>query len=303
MAARRSSTASSSKPSVTPRRVIITGGSGGIGSAIVKRFLASGATVVNLDRAALALRGRAARRLRSIPVDLSDSENTRAAFRIVDECFDGRAPDTLVTAAAIGMTHHLLEVKPEEVDQVMAINVRGTLVCAQEAAERMRLQKFGRIVVVTSISAAQAWAQEPLYCISKAAQMSLVQCLAVELAPFGILVNAVGPGTIDVKSKGMSGNRSRPDILQHYFDRIPLARMGSPEEVAETIWYLASVTYATGQTLYVDGGLMAAGLGYFGSLKKDTLARIAGNTARRPSAVSARLARNLTTARRRGATP
>jgi NAD(P)-dependent dehydrogenase (short-subunit alcohol dehydrogenase family) len=288
MAARKSLPKSSPRAKTAPRRVIITGGSGGIGSSIVKRFVAGGATVVNLDRAPLALRGRSASRLQSVTVDLSDPEDTRAAFRIADECFGGRAPDTLVTAAAIGLTHHLLEVKPEEVDRVMAINVRGTLICAQEAAERMRTQGHGRIVVVTSISAAQAWAQEPLYCISKAAQMSLVQCLAVELAPFGILVNAVGPGTIDVKSKGMSGNRSRPDILQHYYDRIPLARMGSPEEIAETIWYLAGVTYATGQTLYVDGGLLAAGLGYFGSLKKDTLARIADNAATRPSALSRR---------------
>ena len=274
MPARKATAKSPQRPHKSPRRVIITGGSGGIGSAIVKRFLGGGATVVNLDRAVLPLRGRSAGRLRTVPVDLSDPEDTRAAFRTIDEYFDGRAPDTLVTAAAIGLTHHLLEVKPEEVDRVMAINVRGTLICAQAAAERMRAEGRGHIVVVTSISAVQAWAQEPLYCISKAAQMSLVQCLAVELAPFGILVNAVGPGTIDVKSKGMSGNRSRPDILQHYYDRIPLARMGAPEEIAETIWYLAGVTYMTGQTLYVDGGLLAAGLGYFGSLKRDTLARL-----------------------------
>jgi NAD(P)-dependent dehydrogenase (short-subunit alcohol dehydrogenase family) len=138
----------------------------------------------------------------------------------------------------------------------------------------MRAAESGRIVIVTSISAAQAWAQEPLYCISKAAQMSLVQTLAVELAPFGILVNGIGPGVIDVKSHGMSGNRARPEVVQHYHDRIPLRRLGTPEEIADTIAYLTSVTYMTGQTLYVDGGLLATGLAYIGSLREDVLARV-----------------------------
>lgn len=256
------------------RRIVITGGSGGIGRVIVARLAASGAHVVNLDLLPPKGRGRSSGRVDFVAVDLSDVEDIRRSFSLVDELFDGHSLDVLVCAAAIGMTHHVLEIEPQDVDRVLNVNVRGTLFCCQEAALRMRPRKAGHIIIVTSISAVQGWAQEPLYCISKAAQMSMVQSLAVELAPFGVLVNGVGPGVIDVKSRGMSGNRARPEILQHYRDRIPIGRMGSPEEVAETIQYLSQVTYMTGQTIYMDGGFLVAGLGYIGSLRETVLQRL-----------------------------
>jgi 3-oxoacyl-[acyl-carrier protein] reductase len=279
------------------RRVVITGGSGGIGQVIVARFLAEGCHVVNLDR--LPPAEPAGVGCDFVAVDLLDVPAIRRAFSSADTFFGGEAPDVLVCAAAIGMTHHLLEVQPEDVDRVMGVNVRGTLFCAQEAALRMRranitngasdqtsgsqnrAQSRGRIVIVTSISAYQAWAQEPLYNVSKGAQHSLMQTLAVELAPFNIQVNAVAPGVVEVKSQGMSGNRARPEILQHYHDRIPAGRFCAPEEVAEAIWTLSRATYITGQALTIDGGLMANGLGYIGSLRDDVLARLEANLPRR----------------------
>jgi NAD(P)-dependent dehydrogenase (short-subunit alcohol dehydrogenase family) len=89
-----------------------------------------------------------------------------------------------------------------------------------------------------------------------------------------ILVNAVGPGIVHVKSTGMSGNRSRPEILQHYLDTIPLRRMADPAEIADAIAFLARSTYTTGQTLYVDGGFLANGLAYIGTLREDVMARL-----------------------------
>lgn len=273
------------------KRVVITGGSGGIGQIIVQRFLAAGANVVNLDMAPPQHTQRRRRGPHFIAVDLNDVSAIRRAFAEVDDQFEGQSPGVLVCAAAIGMTHHFLEIEARDVDSVMNINVRGTLFCCQEAALRMRAQRAGHIIVVTSISAVQGWAQEPLYCISKAAQTSIVQSLAVELAPFGVLVNGVGPGVIDVKSRGMSGNRARPEILQHYLDRIPIGRMGSPEEVAETIWYLSGVTYMTGQTIYMDGGFLVAGLGYIGSLGESVLERLKNNLPERRSVSAARKAK------------
>lgn len=268
---------------VTPRRIIVTGGSGGIGGRIVARCLEEGADVVNIDvalpRARAAAKGArrggkraAGGRLHSVVADLADPSAVTPAFAEIDEFFAGRAPDALVCAAAIGPKGHLLDVQAADIDRVMAINVRGTLLVCQQAAKRMQMQRSGRIVVITSIASLQAWANEPLYCISKAAQMAIVQTLAVELAPFNVLVNGVGPGIIDTSGDGMSGNRARPEIARHYRERIPLDRFGTPTEVAEAVWFLTGATYMTGQTLYLDGGFMASGLGYFGSMRAEVAA-------------------------------
>lgn len=256
----------------SPRRVVVTGGSGGIGREIVARFLDEGCQVVNLDR--LPPAEPSAPDCEFIAVDLLDVAAIRTAFVTADGLFGGQAPDMLVCGAAIGMTHHALEVQPEDMDRVMGINVRGTFFCAQEASFRMRRAKAGRIVIITSLCAYQAWAQEPLYNISKAAQHGMVQTLAVELAPFNIQVNSVAPGVVEVTSQGMSGNRARPEVLQHYHDIIPARRFCTPQEVAEAVWMLGQATYMTGQAITLDGGVMANGLAYIGSLRDDVLARL-----------------------------
>lgn len=275
-----SSTAAAHGPvAPPPRRVVVTGGSGGIGREIVRRFVDAGCEVVNLDRlpppAPPPAVGTGGGSSRFIGVDLLDVEAIRAAFREADAHFQGLAPDVLVCGAAIGLTQHALEVAPEDMDRVMGVNVRGTFFCVQESAFRMRRAGAGRIVVITSVSAHQAWAQEPLYNISKAAQHALVQTMAVELAPFNIQVNAVAPGVVETQGQGMSGNRARPDVLRHYHDIIPARRFCTPQEVAEATWVLAHATYMTGQALTIDGGVLANGLAYIGSLRDEVLARLA----------------------------
>lgn len=255
-----------------PQRVIVTGGSGGIGRSILSRFMVGGSQVLNLDRVPPEPAHTELAAAGFVRADLADAGCVRTAFDEADRHFGGQAPDVLVCAAAISMKQRFLDVEPADFDRVFGINVRGTLFACQEAARRMRVNSAGRIVIVTSISAVQGWAEEPLYCISKAAQSSIVSTLAVELASFGILVNGVAPGVIDVRSREMSGSRARPDVLRHYHDRIPLGRFGSPQEVAEAIWYLSHSTYMTGQTLFLDGGFMATGLGYIGSREAGTSA-------------------------------
>ena len=243
-----------------PKRVVITGGSGGIGRSIVAHYLREGAQVVNLDRSAPDS-DSAASQAQHISCDFSDAASIVGAFKLLDAHFAGQAPNLLVCAAAIGLTHHFLEVRAQDIDLVMGVNIKGTLLAAQQAARLMCAKKIkGHIVIITSVSAAQG---------------SMVQSLAVELAPFGIIVNGIGPGVIDVSSQGMSGNRAFPEIEQHYLDRIPLRRMGTPEEVAHTIAYLGTVTYMTGQTLYMDGGLLANGLAYIGPIREAVLQRLA----------------------------
>jgi NAD(P)-dependent dehydrogenase (short-subunit alcohol dehydrogenase family) len=114
------------------------------------------------------------------------------------------------------------------------------------------------------VCAFQGWAKESVYCLTKAAQQSMVQALAVELAPFGILVNGVAPGLIEKTGNAMAKTRTDPDVYRHDMERTSVGRFGTVEEVAEAVYYLTTVTWTTGQTLVLDGGFMATGLGYFG---------------------------------------
>jgi NAD(P)-dependent dehydrogenase (short-subunit alcohol dehydrogenase family) len=252
--------------------VIVTGASGGIGRAIAKRFCDDGARVVNLDRAdpaeARALCGPA---FETVTVDLADPAAIAAAFSAADAAFGGRPPDVLVCCAAISVAADILSVSAADLDRQFAINVRGTFLCAQEAARRMKAVRQGQIVIITSVAAEQAWAGEPVYCMTKAAQRALVQALAVELAPFGIRANAVGPGIIEHASQNMARTRDQGGVLQHDIDRTPLGRFGAPEEIAEAVAFTVRSTWMTGQTVYVDGGFLASGLAYFGERKHKLL--------------------------------
>ena len=243
-------------------RVVVTGGSGGIGSAIVSSFLEEGAHVVNLDlRTAEPSTERG--RLETVVVDLGDAEGVRAAFATVDESFGGAAPDTLVCCASISKEHDALDVDLDDFDRIIDVNVRGTFLVCQETGRRMRdAGRGGHIVVITSICDSVAWAGEPVYTISKGAQWSLVQSLAIELAPHGIAVNAVAPFAIEVASAGMASTRANDGVRAGMLARTPTGRFGRPEEIAEAVRYLARAGWVTGQRVVVDGGFLATGLAY-----------------------------------------
>jgi NAD(P)-dependent dehydrogenase (short-subunit alcohol dehydrogenase family) len=255
-----------------PRRFVITGASSGIGQAIACRLSRPSNTLVNLDL----LDGEAtaagcAGAFYTIPTDLGSEAEIATAFSETDRLFSGEPPDLLVCCAALSKANAFLNVPVAELDLLLSINVRGTFLTCQQAGRRMRRARAGRIVVVTSICAAQGWARESVYCITKGAQESLVQSLAVELAPFNILVNAVAPGLIEKTGDAMAKTRQDPEVYRHDLERTPLQRFGTVEEVAEAVQYLGTVTWMTGQTLHLDGGFMAAGLGYFGAARERLL--------------------------------
>lgn len=250
------------------RKIVITGGSGGIGSAICRKFLSTGDRVVNLDREPFA--GGDPAGLVTMACDMADPASIERAFAAADAAHGGSSIDALVCCAAMSRAAHFLDVPLADLEQMLGVNVRGTFLCGQEAGRRMRARRQGHIVVITSIAGEQAWAQESVYCLTKAAQASLVQGMAIELAPFGILVNAVAPGIIDVRSKGMAGSRVG-EVYRHEMERFPLGRFGAPEEIAEAVHHLTSVTWMTGQTIYADGGFLATGLAYFGAAKQRLL--------------------------------
>ncbi|MCL9999047.1 MAG: SDR family oxidoreductase [Erythrobacter sp.] len=234
------------------RRGIVVGGAGGIGRAIVAAARALGDDVLVMDRAPAASG--------DIACDQADPASVAAAFAEADRRFSGAAPDWMVAAASISRRHDLLTATCEEMQTLFAVNVLGTAMLAQQAARRMRCAGRGHIVVITSIAAAQAWAQEAFYGVTKAAQAALVQGLAVELGPLGIAVNAVGPGAVAVASRGMVATRDDPDAMAGIIARTPAGRLGTPEEIAEAVLFLTRSGWITGQTLYVDGGYLAAGM-------------------------------------------
>lgn len=248
------------------RRVVVTGGSGGIGRVIAHGFTTRGAVVANLDLApAMEAEALCGANLRTIRTDLADATALAGTFAEIDRMFAGAAPQLLVCCAAASAAHHFLDVPVDELDRLLAINVRGTFLACQAAALRMRRARGGRIVVITSVAAEQGWAGETVYCATKAAQRALVQGMAVELAPFGILANAVAPGIVEHRSTAMARTRDDPEVLRHDLERTPLGRFNTPEEVAAAVRFLATAEGITGQTIHVDNGFLANGLGYFGA--------------------------------------
>lgn len=247
----------------------MTGGSSGIGRAVVQRFGTPGSHVLNLDvnpgdETARMCRGT----FRDVHTDLQSPDSVRAAFTAADDFFDGHAPDVLVCSAAVSRGAAFLDASVEDLDLLLAVNVRGLFVVCQEAARRMRVAGAGRIVVITSVAAFQGWQREALYCATKGAQEALVRAMAVELAPFGIAVNAVAPGPLEAKAPSMVSTRSDPQVLRHDLERIPHGRFGTAAEVAVAVEFAATAGWMTGETIVVDGGFMASGLGYFGTAKE-----------------------------------
>lgn len=252
------------------RSVVITGASSGIGQACAVMFATNGARVFNLDvrdgaETSAACRGR----LVTIPTDIGEVEAVRAAFAEVDRQLADDPLDVLVCSAAAFSVKHFLEVTPAEVDRVLAVNVRGMVLCCQEAARLMGRARRGHIVAISSTAAQQAWADEAVYAASKGATAALVRGMAVDLAPYGVVVNAVGPGSVD--TPGVSPEiRENAGLIEHDLERTPLARWGQPEEIAAAVGFLAETTFMTGQSIYVDGGFLASGTAFYG-VRKDAL--------------------------------
>jgi NAD(P)-dependent dehydrogenase (short-subunit alcohol dehydrogenase family) len=160
-----------------------------------------------------------------------------------------------------------LDTTPAVWDRTMNVNARGMFFCCQAAARRMRRVGGGRIVNILSTASAQGFALESAYCASKGAALLLTRTLAIELAPDGILVNGVGPGTVQTEMGAdyLSGG----PIAAHELSRTPLARFGTAEDIAETVvWLLTRAGWLTGQAIYVDGGFLAAGLPYLDGLAR-----------------------------------
>jgi NAD(P)-dependent dehydrogenase (short-subunit alcohol dehydrogenase family) len=242
---------------------MVTGAARGIGLATAKRFLADGWRVVLLDIDAETLRASAAALpdpgvILPIVCDVADAAGVAKALAAVAQKF--RRLDALVNNAGIAVFKPILDLTYEEWSRVIAVNLTGPFLCTQAAAPLMRDSGGGAIVNITSISGLRASTLRTAYGTSKAGLAHLTQQQAVELAALGIRVNAVAPGPVDT---AMAKAVHTPEIRAAYHDAIPLNRYGLEQELAEAIFFLCSdrSSYITGQTIAVDGGFEAAGIG------------------------------------------
>jgi NAD(P)-dependent dehydrogenase (short-subunit alcohol dehydrogenase family) len=248
---------------VTARKAaLITGAARGIGLAAAKRFLADGWRIALLDIDGETLAHThaelAAEAAIAIDCDVADPDGVAAAVAKVRQAF-GRL-DALVNNAGIAIFKPILDVTYADWARVLAVNLTGPFLCAQAAAPLMRDSGGGAIVNITSISGLRASTLRTAYGTSKAGLAHLTQQQAVEFAALGIRVNAVAPGPVDT---AMAKAVHTPEIRAAYHDAIPLNRYGLEQELAEAIFFLCSdrASYITGQTLAVDGGFQATGIG------------------------------------------
>ena len=243
--------------------VLVTGAARGIGLATAKRFLADGWQVALLDidgenlkrtYAALAKPDETV----AIECDVAEPEGVARAVETIAKRF-GRL-DALVNNAGIAIFKPILDVTYEDWSRVLAVNLTGPFLCTQAAVPLMHDSGGGAIVNITSISGLRASTLRTAYGTSKAGLAHLTQQQAVELASLGIRVNAVAPGPVDT---AMAKAVHTPEIRAAYHDAVPLNRYGLETELAEAIFFLCSerASYITGQTLAVDGGFEATGIG------------------------------------------
>jgi meso-butanediol dehydrogenase/(S,S)-butanediol dehydrogenase/diacetyl reductase len=242
---------------------VVTGGARGIGRATAHWFLDHGHRVALLDIDAETLARTAQdfgddRRVLAIVCDVALPAQVRPAIDQVAAHF-GRI-DALVNNAGIAVFKPLLETTYEEWARVLAVNLDGPFVCTQACAPHMLKAGGGSVVNIASISGLRASTLRVAYGTSKAALMQLTKQQAVELGNLGIRVNAIAPGPVDT---AMAKAVHTPAIRASYHDSIPLARYGTPEEIAAAIGFLCSpqAAYINGQVLAVDGGFEATGIG------------------------------------------
>jgi NAD(P)-dependent dehydrogenase (short-subunit alcohol dehydrogenase family) len=245
------------------KAALVTGAARGIGLATAKRFLAEGWRVALLDIDGENLKRTFATLAKpdttlAIECDVADPDAVAAALAGVANRF-GRL-DALVNNAGIAIFKPILDVSYADWSRVLAVNLTGPFLCTQAAAPLMRDSGGGAIVNITSISGLRASTLRTAYGTSKAGLAHLTQQQAVELASLGIRVNAVAPGPVDT---AMAKAVHTPEIRAAYHDAVPLNRYGLETELAEAIFFLCSdrASYITGQTIAVDGGFEATGIG------------------------------------------
>ncbi len=244
------------------RVALVTGGARGIGGATCDRLAAGGAAVAVVDVDGDVAAGKAAEiraaggRALGLGCDVTSRAQVEATMAKIVEHF-GRL-DILVTCAGIIRDNLIYKMTDDDWDAVINTHLKGSFLCAQAAQRQMVPRKYGRIVLISSTSALGNRGQTN-YSTAKAGLQGMAKTLAVELGPYGITANAVAPGFIVTRMTEATAARMGVDFdafQKLVAEQTPLRRVGTPEEVANVIAFLASdeASYVSGQVIYVAGG-------------------------------------------------
>lgn len=257
---------------LTGKVALVTGASSGIGRASAIALAMQGAKVAVCARrfdklealvAEIKSSGKSlpAGRQEAIAIKMDVTKKTDIDEAVAKTVATFGKLDILLNNAGIAEFVPFLDMTEEQWDKTLDTNVKGYFLVAQATAREMAKNKWGRIINIASIASGGVGVGFPSitqYCASKGAVVAMTEALADELAPMGILVNAIGPGVIE--SEMTQGLLKDPAQAQTLLSRAPLKRAGKPEEIAAAVVYLASdeASYTTGATLYIDGGWTAS---------------------------------------------
>ena len=239
------------------KNTLITGGAQGIGKAIALGMAKEGANIgiadVNIENAentALEVRASGVKSI-AVKLDVSSQDNVSSTFQTFVKEFG--AFDVLVNNAGITRDTILLRMKEEDWDAVLNVNLKGSFLCSKEAVKIMSKQRSGKIISISSVVAFTGNPGQANYSSSKAALIGLTKTIAKEYASRGIRANAIAPGFIQTAMTDALTDEVKGEMKR----AIPLGQFGTPEDVANTVIFLASneSDYITGQVIHVNGGM------------------------------------------------
>ena len=246
---------------------LITGAGSGIGRAAAQRFAAEGCAVAVIDMAALAAEETAGKivadggRAIACPANVTVDTEVRAAVARTVETFGSL--DVLYNNAGVNSSGSVADATEEDWDRCFAVNVKGTFLCSRAAVEHLAASGSGAIVNQASVAALVGVPNFAAYCAAKGAVVALTRSMAIDLAPRGIRVNVICPGTVFTPlMEPMLRARGDGDMeigLARTVVKYPIGRLGTPEEIASAALFLASAgaSFLTGSILAADGGMTA----------------------------------------------